>query len=239
MNKLTSSILILLLLFVFSANIQAQGVNWSGPFSFGMSTGVAVYKGDLTDVNKSPWLPYSKDANLAVAGFFAKDMGPISLRFQMNLGGLKAYDFRANQRFSNNFYEYNGTVAININQLLKLSNYQYQGFNFYILGGYGMLRYSSFLTDLSQASLLEEVGYAKIAKASSIIAGGGVKINIVDKINFMAEFTVHLSNADDLDAVIKNGDNDSFQYISLGLSYDLTARARVRGSRRTLRWGNF
>lgn len=239
MNKLTSSIIFSLLLFVFSTNIQAQGTDWSGPFSFGVSTGVAVYSGDLTDVNKSPWLPYSKDANLAVAGFLAKDFGPLSLRFQMNLGALKAYDFRDDERFINNFYEYNATLAVNLNELFKVRDYQDLGFNVYLLGGYGLMRYSSFLTDMSQATMLDEVGYAKIARASTIIAGGGIKVKLVDKINFLAEITMHLSNKDDIDAVVEMDDNDSFQYISLGLSYDLTASSRARGTRRTLRWGSF
>ena len=240
MNKLISTTLIALFFLVFTNQSSAQAPSWSGPLSFGISTGVAVYMGDLTDANANPWLPFSKDANFSVAGFFAKELGPFNLRFQMNIGGLKGYDFRANERFSNNFYEYSGTVSVNINHLIKLSTYRDPGYNFYLLGGYGMMRYSSYLTDMSQATMLEEVGYAGIGRANTIIAGAGVRVNIVDKLNFLGEFTTHLSNNDDLDTKIENGDNDSYYYFSLGLTYDiLGSSSRSSRSRKSLRWGRF
>jgi len=220
---------------------MAQRNSWNGPLSFGVSTGAAIYKGDLSDANANPWLPFSKDANFAIAGFFGKDLGPLNLRFQMNLGGLKGYDYRANERFSNNFYEYTGNIAINLNHLVKLNNYRDQGYHVYLLVGYGMMRYSSYLTDLSGATPLAEVGYAKIGRASSIIGGAGLKINIVEKVNFMFELTYHISNMDDLDTKIENGDNDNYYYVSLGLSYDIlgSSKSRSSRSRKSLRWGRF
>ncbi|MBN2237674.1 MAG: hypothetical protein JW729_08935 [Bacteroidales bacterium] len=241
MNKLISTSLIALLLFAVSIQSQAQRNNWNGPLSFGVSSGAAVYKGDLSDANANPWLPFSKDVNFSMAGFFAKELGPFNLRFQMTLGGLKGYDFRADERFSNNFYEYNGIVTVNINHLIKLNNYENPGYNFYFLAGYGMLRYSSYLTDISQFTLLEEIGYAKIGRANSMIGGAGVKINVVDKVNFLAEFTYHITNNDDLDAKIENGDNDNFYYVSVGITYDLLGNSKGSSSRsrKSLRWGRF
>lgn len=240
MNKLIGTTIIALFIFIFTNQTSAQGTSWSGPLSFGVSTGAAVYMGDLTDANANPWLPFSKDVNFSVAGFFAKELGPLSLRFQMNLGGLKGYDYRADERFSNNFYEYNGSVSLNINHLIHLNDYRNPGYNFYLLGGYGMMRYSSYLTDLSQTTTIREIGYAKIGRANTIILGAGVKVNIADRINFLGEFTTHLSNNDDIDTIIENGDNDSYYYISLGLSYDILGSSNGgTRHRKSLRWGRF
>ncbi len=159
----------------------------------------------------------------------------------MNLGGLKGYDFRANEQFSNNFYEYNGTVSLNINHLIKLSSYRDQGYNIYLLGGYGMMRYSSYRTELDGTPISGgDIGYAGIGRANTIIVGAGVRVNIVDKLNFLGEFTTHISNNDDLDTKIENGDNDSYYYFSLGLSYDLLGSSSGNSRhRKSLRWGRF
>jgi hypothetical protein len=241
-NKLVSTTLIALILFVYSNRTIAQEATWSGPLSFGISTGAAIYKGDLSDHNANPWLPFSKDANFSVAGFFAKELGPLNLRFQMNLGGLKGYDFRDNERFSNNFYEYNAIVSLNLNHLIKLSSYRDQGYNVYLLGGYGMMRYSSYLTELDGAQIPGgDIGYAGIERANTIIAGAGVKINIIDKLNFLGEFTTHIANSDLLDTRVENDDNDSYYYFSLGLSYDILGSSSGGSSRhrKSLRWGRF
>lgn len=229
-----------MLLLAFSSITLAQ----SGPLSFGITMGAAVYKGDLTDHNANPWLPFSKDSHLAVGGFFAKEVGPASIRFQMNIGGLQGSDYRNDQRFNTNFYEYNAIVALNINHLINFKNYTNQGYNVYVLGGYGMMRYSSYLTDYNQTAQITDVGYAAIARATSIIAGAGVKVEIVEKLNFLGEFTYHMGggeSGDQFDAVIDNGDNDSYYYISLGLSYDILGSASGKKSsyRKSLRWGRF
>ncbi len=242
-NKFIITTITALFLVVFSNSSYAQSASWSGPLSFGISSGANVYKGDMTDVNKNPWLSFSKDSKLGVSGFFAKELGPLSLRFQMDIGGLKGYNFRKDERFSNNFYEYSGRVAIDLNRLVHMNDYQDKGYSFYVLAGYGMMRYSSYLTDMSQFTLIQEVGYAKIGKGSTIIAGAGLKINLMDKLNFIGEFTYHMANVDDLDAKIGIDDaNDSFYYISLGLSYDILGNNSRRGGshyRKSLRWGHF
>jgi hypothetical protein len=241
-NKFIKTSIIALSLVVFSSFVSAQSASWSGPLSFGISSGANVYKGDMTDVNKNPWLSFSKDSKLGVSGFFDKELGPFNLRFQMDIGGLKGYNFRADERFSNNFYEYSGRVALNVNRMFHMNDYQDDGYNFYVLAGYGLIRYSSYLTDMSQFSMLQEVGYAKIGKGSVIIGGAGVKINLMDKLNFLGEVSYHMANVDDLDAKIGvNDSNDSFYFISLGLSYDILGKSSGGGShyRKSLRWGHF
>gem|GEM_PF-3901378 len=79
MNIKIRNLFFTLLLVGFSMQSMAQRNSWNGPLSFGVSTGAAIYKGDLSDANANPWLPFSKDANFAIAGFFGKDLGPLNL----------------------------------------------------------------------------------------------------------------------------------------------------------------
>ncbi|HAG14899.1 MAG TPA: hypothetical protein DCG69_00030 [Bacteroidales bacterium] len=242
MNRTNIVSLFILLFLSFSSLTEAQNSNWSGPLSFGISSGATAYKGDLNAPN-NPWMPFSKDANFTVAGFFAKDLGPLNLRFQMEIGGLKGFNANSDERFSNNFYEYNGIVSVNINHLIQMSNYRDQGYHFYVLGGYGMLRYTSVLTNYLETVVVNKVGFSSIGRASTIIAGAGLKIKVIDKVNFMTEFTYHMASMDDLDAKIADIDaaKDGFYYVSIGMSYDILGSSTRGGShyRKSLRWGRF
>ena len=241
MKKLLFYFICLLFLVSFhqNANSQSYRTDWNGPWGVGAGFGPTSYIGDLNEHNDNRFLMIPQSLSFAGTGWFSKGFGPITLVLQMNLGRLQSRDYTKDQKFRGNFYDYGGKVRLNMNQLLLGKKYSKDRWNFYIQGGVGMMRYSSYLTDMND-ELINQVGYAAIGKAFTISGGAGIIYYMTDEANLIIGVDYSILNSDDVDAKIIGASNDHYMFMKLGFSYTLSnGYSSSGGRRRSLLWGKF
>ncbi|NOR87707.1 MAG: hypothetical protein GQ527_08875 [Bacteroidales bacterium] len=241
MKKLLSYIIAFILLVCIHQNTYAQRsyTDWSGPWGIGVGFGPSSYIGDLNEHNDNRFLIIPQSLGFAGHGWFSKGFGPITLVLQMNLGRLQSRDYTKDQKFRNSFYDYGGRLRLNMNQLLQGRAYRQDRWNMYLEGGLGLMRYSAYLTDMSDDELLSETGYSAIGKAFSIVGVAGIKYYMTDDANLHIAVEYHVLNADDIDAKIIGTSNDAYIYMNIGFSYMFGNFSNGGGRRRSLLWGNF
>lgn len=230
----------LILIIVSYNNAFAQrGNDWSGPWGIGVGLGPTAYIGDLNEHNDNRFLIIPQSLSFAGSGWFSKGFGPLTFVLQMNLGRLQSRDYTKDQQFRNNFYDYGGRLRINMNQVLQGRRYQVDKWHFYLQGGMGLMRYSAYLTDLSEDELIGETGYVAIGKATSIIGGAGLQYYMTDEASLHIGVDYHFLNMDDIDAKIIGTANDAYLYMSIGFSYAFGNAGFGGGKRRSVLWGRF
>lgn len=240
-KKLLSYIFILMFIscFINVKDVNAQRNDWSGPFAVGVGFGTTSYIGDLNEHNDNRFLIIPQSMSFSGHGWFSKGFGPITLVLQMNLGRLQSRDYTRDQQFRNNFYEYGGLLRLNMNQLLLGRRYSPDKWHFYIQGGLGLMRFSTYLTDLSEDELIDQVGYAKIGKATSLTGGAGLQYYMTDEASLHIGVDYHYLNSDEIDAKAKGTSDDAYLYMNIGFSYAFGEVFNRTGKRRSLRWGRF
>lgn len=232
--------LIIFLSFLTTSNVaQAQRNDWSGPWSVGVGFGTTSYIGDLNEHNDNRFLIIPQSMSFSGHGWFSKGFGPITLVLQMNLGRLQSRDYTKDQQFRNNFYDYSGRIRLNMNQVLLGKRYSPDKWHFYIQGGLGLMRFSTYLTDIPESELINEIGYAKIGKATSMIAGAGIKYYMTDEASLHIGVDYYFLNSDEIDAKVIGTSNDAYIYMNLGFSYAFGESFHRTGRRKSLRWGRF
>ncbi len=241
MRKIIFYIIIVWFAFGIHLNSSAQrrGTEWSGPWGIGVGLGPASYIGDLNEHNDNRFLIIPQSLGFSGSGWFSKEFGPITLILQMNLGRLQSRDYTKDQKFRNSFYENDGLIRLNLNQLLQGRAYGKDRWNAYIQGGVGLMRYSAYLTDMNDDVLLQETGYAAIGKAMSITGGAGVIFYMTDDANLHIGVDYHMLDADDVDAKVIGTSNDNYIYMSLGFSFHFGVSSHRGGRRHSLLWGKF
>lgn len=239
MKKLLFVIILVSIVLGLSPTSYAQHTDWNGPWSVGVGIGPTAYIGDLNEHNDNRALIIPQSLSFAGHGWFSKGFGPITLVLQMNLGRLQSRDYRKDQQFRNNFYDYGGRLRLNLNQLLLGKNYRVDKWHAYVQGGIGLMRYSAYLTDISEDTLLGETGYAAIGKAFSIVGGAGIQYYMTEDANLHIGVDYHLLNSDDIDAKAKGNSNDNYIYLNLGVSFSFGTTSGRGGRRHSLLWGKF
>lgn len=218
---------------------QAQKNDWDGPFAVGAGFGTTSYIGDLNEHNDNRFLIIPQSMSFAGHGWFSKGFGPITLVLKMNLGRLQSRDYTRDIQFRNNFYEYAGLLRLNMNQILQGKRYNPDKWHFYIQGGLGLMRFSSYLTDIAETELVSEVGYAKIGKATSLTGGAGIQYYMTDEASLHIGVDYHYLNSDEVDAKVAGTSDDAYIYMNIGFSYAFGNIVGRTGKRRSLRWGRF
>jgi len=213
--------------------------DWSGPWGIGVGFGPASYIGDLNEHNDNRFLIIPQSLGFSGHGWFSKEFGPITLVLQMNLGRLQSRDYTKDQKFRNSYYEHDGLIRLNLNQLLLGKNYRRDKWNAFIQGGIGLMRYSAYLTDMNDDTLLQQTGYAAIGKATSVTGGAGIIYYMTDDANLHIGVDYHMLNADDIDAKIIGTSNDNYLYMNIGFSFHFGVSSRSAGRRHSLLWGKF
>lgn len=224
---------------LLAENGIAQKADWDGPWGVGVGFGPNSYIGDLNEHNANRFLIIPQSLSFAGHGWFSKGFGPISLILQMNLGRLQSRDYTKDQKFRASFYDYGGRLRLNMNQILLGKRYRRDKWNFYIQGGVGLMRFSSYLTDINNDDLINQVGYAAIGKAMSVVGGAGIKYYMTDEANFHIGVDYHVLNSDEVDAKAKGNSDDNYIYLNIGFSYEFGNIVSRSGSRKSLRWGRF
>jgi len=231
----------LVFLGAYSTSYAQHRMDWSGPWGIGFGLGTASYVGDLNEHNDNRLLILPQSLGFAGHGYFAKGFGPITAIFQMNLGRLQSRDYTKDQRFRNSFYEYMGIARLNINQIIQGRRYRRDKWNAYLQGGFGMMRFSSYLTNMNE-DLINQHGYAAIGKASVMTAGFGIVYYITQEASFVVGADYHGFSGDGgdlIDAKEAGISDDDYVYLNLGFSFDFGGTSRRRGGRRSLLWGKF
>lgn len=240
MKRLLFYILIPIVFTLFIVKpLFSQRNDWSGPWSIGVGFGPTSYIGDLNEHNDNRFLIVPQSLSFSGHGWFAKGFGPITLVLQMNLGRLQSRDYTKNQQFRNNFYDYGGRIRINMNQVLLGKRYNPDKWHFYLQGGIGLMRFSAYLTDMTESQLIEQVGYAKIGKATSLTGGAGIQYYMTDEASLHIGVDYHFLNSDEIDAKVIGVSNDAYLYMNIGFSYAFGDLMNRTGKRRSLRWGRF
>ena len=240
-KNIVSFVFVLILIGAYSSSYAQHRMDWSGPWGIGFGLGTASYVGDLNEPNGNKFLVVPQSLGFAGHGFFSKGFGPVTAMLQMNLGRLQSRDYVGDQKFKNSFYEYTGILRLNINHLIKGSLYRRDKWNVYVQGGYGMMRFSSYLTHMDE-ELINDYGYSSIGKAKVMLAGAGVSYFITREASFHLGADYHLFSGDGgdlVDAKVGGSSNDHYIYMHLGLSFDFGGASRHRGGRRSLLWGKF
>lgn len=240
MKRLLFYILVsILAVFTASKTTSAQRNDWGGPFAVGVGFGTTSYIGDFNEHNDNRFLIVPQSMSFSGHGWFSKGFGPITLVIQMNLGRLQSRDYIKDRQFRNNFYEYGGLIRLNMNQVLLGKRYRPDKWHFYIQGGLGLNRFSTYLTDLNEQELINQIGYAKIGKATSLTGGAGIQYYMTDEASFHIGVDYHVLNSDEIDAKVGGVSNDAYLYMNVGFSYAFGEIVNRSGSRRSLRWGRF
>lgn len=238
MKKILFYIISIFIVIAPSQIVEAQrGTDWSGPWGVGIGLGPTSYIGDLNEHNDNRFLIIPQSLSFAGAGWFSKGFGPITFVVQMNLGRLQSRDYVKNQMFRNNFYEYSGKLRLNMNQILLGKRYRVDKWHFYTQAGIGMMRFSTYLTDISEDNLINNVGYASIGKASSISLGVGIQYYMTEEASFHIGVDYHFLNSDEIDAKVIGAANDSYLFMSIGFSYSFSGG--FGGRRSSATWGRY
>ena len=156
----------------------------------------------------------------------------------MNIGRLQSRDYINNEMFRNNFYEYSGKLRFNMNQILLGKRYHPDKWHFYTQAGLGMLRFSTYLTDISETTLIDNIGWAAIGKATSISMGVGIQYYMTEEASLHIGVDYHVLNSDEIDAKVTGTSNDSYIFMSLGFSYSFSGGG-YGGRRSTATWGRY
>ena len=217
----------------------AQRTDWGGPWGVGVGLGTTSYIGDLNEANDNRFLIMPQSLSFAGKGWFSKGFGPLTLIIQMDLGRLQSRDYVKNEKFRANFYNYGAHVRVNMNKLLLGKKYRMEKWHFYLSGGIGMMRYSTYLTDITNDTLYNQVGYAAIGKAMALVGGMGIEYRITDEANFLIGLEYNKLNMDDIDAKVKGSANDSYIFMNIGFSYTFGNVYVSGGRRRSLLWGKY
>lgn len=239
MKKLLFYIVCIFILLAPTKFVEAQrGTDWSGPWGVGVGLGPTSYIGDLNEHNDNRFLVIPQSLSFAGTGWFSKGFGPITFVLQMNLGRLQSRDYTKNQMFRNNFYEYAGKLRLNMNQILLGKRYRVDKWHFYTQAGLGMMRFSSYLTDITEDNLINNVGYAAIGKATSMNLGVGLQYYMTDEASLHIGVDYHVLNSDEIDAKVIGTANDSYIFMSIGFSYSFSGGS-IGGRRSSATWGRY
>lgn len=235
-----SFVFVLVFLGTYSTSSAQRRMDWSGPWGVGFGLGTASYVGDLNEPNGNNFLMLPKGLGFAGHGFFSKGFGPVTAMLQMNLGRLQSSDYVRDQKFRNSFYEYMGVVRLNANQLIQGRRYRRDKWHAFVQGGFGMMRFSSYLTHMDD-ELINSEGYASIGKATVVVAGFGISYYITQEASLLlgADYHIFSGEGGDLIDAKPGGSNDHYIYINIGLSFDIGGSSRRRGGKRSLLWGKF
>lgn len=230
---------IFLVSFIFHEAKAQVRRDWGGPWSIGIGLGPTTYVGDLNEHNDNRVLILPQSLGFAGSGHFSKGVGPLTFVLQMNVGRLMSRDYTKEEMFRNNFYDYGVRIRFNVNQIIGGRRYTEGNWHFYGKLGYGLMRYSTYLTDIPNDTLYNQVGYAAIGKAGSFVMGAGLQYNMTNEASLHISADYHFLSTDDIDAKVKGSNNDAYIYLSIGFSYAFTDFGSSRGRSRSLRWGRF
>ncbi len=219
--------------------VLAQRTDWGGPWGVGVGLGTTSYMGDLNEPNGNRILIMPESLGFGAKGWFSKGFGPLDLILQLDLGRLNSRDYVNDEQFRANFYTYGAHIRVNMNKLLMGNRHRVEHWYIYLQGGIGMMRYSSYLTDMPMDTLINDVGYKSIGKAMSLAGAAGIVYKMTDEANVFVSVEYNMLNQDDIDAKIKGGSNDAYIFLNIGFNYTFGNVYVSGGRRKSLLWGKY
>lgn len=226
------------IILIFTGWNSSFSQDLDGRLGIGFHAGGTIFFGD---VKKNEWWPSLSEPNeLRPAGglqlmyaftpFF-------SLKYNWTNGGLAGANPSRDELFRARFNEHTLQAVFNMTSIF-FDRPDRAKFSVYGILGYGVNRFRTLRTTLSDGSFLQAFGYenqgerkARPTSELSIPIGLSIRSRIgyfsppyrskfdLDKLEVNLDFMIHFVNTDKLDAKETGGSGDNFSYVSLGLSY--------------------
>lgn len=237
LSNSTKTLFILFMLF-FTAGNFAFSQDLDGRLGIGFHTGGTIFFGD---VKKNEWWPSLNNPNeLRPAGGlqFTYAFTPFfSLKYNWINGGLAGANPSRDEIFRARFNEHTLQAVFNMTSIF-FDRPDRAKFSVHGLLGYGVNRFRTLRSTISDGTFLQAFGYenqgkdkARPTSELSIPIGISIRSRLgyfsppyrskfdLDKLEVNLDFMIHFVNTDKLDAKETGGSGDNFSYISLGISY--------------------
>lgn len=201
----------------------------------GINGGPTFFLGDVTQHH--PW--YSPDFTAIGYAFgikLTKEMNCLfAFRGEVYGGKLRgekdeyAGGSPANLSFKNYFWQYNGSVVFNVTNAL-FGNKPDRKFNTYLFGGIGMMNFKTKLyqNDVEIASWgYSRKGTYKLVTEVTVPYGVGFDYRLGKKVRVNLDIEHVWADGEKLDRVVGEYDHDTYFYINLGVTFNLSKYNRV------------
>ena len=186
--------------------------NWS----LNVNGGLTSFFGDLSIYDSDIMQKLSKESGPAMGLIISKYFNDkIGISGQFLMGGLKGEDVRGTS-FESSFYEYNFHVRVELINTIFPNNMTNFGMNLY--GGIGQFVFKT--TKWQNVDGQEEV-FTKDTRTPEFVYffGTGFQYTFKDKYGINLDVALRQARNDYLDYEVKNGNNDYYTHLSLGLTY--------------------
>ena len=235
MKKILSLIYLLLVFTVFTVSVNAQrhykfSSNWNTSFFVGTTN----FHGDVSDSGNSfkDNNPFSKyfyqDRRFGLGIYVDKMFNPyIGMRGLLMYATMKSTKESEKLYFEGNFYEYSLSGLLDLTNIF-LGHDKYRAYQVYGFLGIGMTETKSELFNLTNDSLLNQIGY-KVEKEGRnpkrltevvMPVGIGARYKINKQLSVFGEFTSHIVFSNKIDAYAVDGTiQERVGLINVGLTY--------------------
>ncbi len=231
MNRRISYLTILVavwLLFPLGA-ARAQKVSKTNQFQpywqVNVNVGPSLFFGDL---KQKSFLPTSisghSEWRLGAGAMLNRQFTSFfGLRFQFLYGQLSGLSTSANRYFQSDYLDFNLNGTFSLTDLIAGYNPE-RKLNVYLVAGLGLTNYNSSLYNLSNANLINKMGYGYGhglggRTLEGIMTGGlGLSYKINDQWSINLESVSHVLNSDLMDMTPGGSKHDAYNYTSLGVS---------------------
>jgi len=221
-------IVILFLLFVSyigHAQKQSQDSLFLPNLQIGISAGPSTFFGDIKQNQILPSSDYINEWRFAYGLNINYNISSVfTIRFQGLYGELAGSRKTENIWFENDYFEFNFSTTININNLFSEKRDNRLA-SLYGVAGFGLLNYNTVVKRMDEYYVLKRVGYGQGTgidgryRQEFIMLGAGVEFRVNKRIRILLETVNKIPFSDILDGVESGHYNDSYNYTSLGVSY--------------------
>jgi hypothetical protein len=212
---------LIILMVILAPSVHSQ--NWEGMRKTGFwerwainaNVGYTSYFGDLSLHDNELISKITHESGPAYGAIVSKYLNNIiGISGQILVGNLKGSN--GNLAFKSELIEYNLQLRVNFVNLINNRKNHRIG----VLGYAGIGQF--FFTTEVEKSIEENVTtYSTYSKVPEFVmfAGGGIHYILGSNYSISAGLSLRQSYNDKLDGVIKNGDNDYYTYLNIGLTY--------------------
>ncbi len=237
---MTRNYLTVLLMLVSITTLNAQTLmnkkNYK-TWSIGFGGGYLIGRSDVKQYDWFPTSTYANERRFGFHGELTKQISP-ALGFQgMILRGNATGTLRSkNQYYDADIWDYSLNAVINLRNLLSLGVQKKYKFSYSFTLGAGLAQFKTKLKQLdgpSKNQTINSYGYGEFGGKNSrttesfLTLGAGVKYAINKDFDLGIDLYYRSLNSDKLDAVIQDGNNDSYIFGGVGITYHLGKRNSI------------
>lgn len=221
--KRSKYLIVGVLLFSVQQSHSSNPDEWSGPkesillsnWSVNLNVGLTSYYGDLSqyDLNFTRKLIY--ESKPAYGLKLSKQIKSFVLSGQVIYGGFKS-NYRPEHTFETRMIEYSVQVGMEMMHLIFPQKTQKYGLEVYV--GIGQFIFNTSL-DSYFDGLQEPDVYSTGVPEFVYFFGGGLFVNVSDRIKLTTELSIRQVQNDNMDKYIAHGDFDYYSLLNIGITY--------------------